>query len=222
MNNNSVLIKGNKNGIIIKMEAEVPFEEIKIQLAAKLDEAADFFKEASMALSFEGRELSNSEINEVLDIINRHSRLNIICVVANNRLHEKVFEEAINERMNEFSAQTGQFYKGTLRSGQVFESESSVIILGDVNPGAKVIARGNVVVLGTLKGNIYAGAAGNENCFVAALEMCPMQIRIGDVLARSSDKTKPEKIRVPKIAFVENGNIYIENIDKTALNSINL
>lgn len=220
--NNSVLIKGSKNGIIVKMDEDVSFDEIKEQLASKLDDAADFFKEANMALSFEGRELSNAQINDVLDIISEHSKLNIICVVDNNKFHEKVFEHAINDKINELSAQTGQFYKGTLRSGQVFESESSVIILGDVNPGAKVIARGNVVVLGTLKGNIFAGAAGNENCFVAALDMNPMQIRIGDVMARCSDKSKPEKNRVPKIAFVENGSIYIENIDKSSISGINL
>lgn len=220
--NNSVLIKGTKNGIIVKMDNKLPFDEIKKQLAAKFEETADFFKEANMALTFEGRELTSGQTEEVLDIIQKHSKINIICIVDNDRFHEKVFEDAISERINELSAQTGQFYKGTLRSGQVFESESSVIILGDVNPGAKVIAKGNVVVLGTLKGNIYAGAAGNENCFVAALDMNPMQIRIGDVLARCADNAKPDKHIVPKIAFVEEGSIFIEKIDKTSLNSINL
>lgn len=220
--NNSVLIKGTKNGIIVKMDNKLPFDEIKKQLAAKFEETADFFKEANMALTFEGRELTSGQTQEVLDIIQKHSKINIICIVDNDRFHEKVFEDAISERINELSAQTGQFYKGTLRSGQVFESESSVIILGDVNPGAKVIAKGNVVVLGTLKGNIYAGAAGNENCFVAALDMNPMQIRIGDVLARCADNAKPDKHIVPKIAFVEEGSIFIEKIDKTSLNSINL
>lgn len=61
------------------------------------------------------------------------------------------------------------FIKGTLRSGQVLESETSIIILGDVNPGATVVSKGNVVVLGALKGTIHAGATGNEASFVAAL-----------------------------------------------------
>lgn len=220
--NNSVVIKGSKSGITIKMDSSADFDEIKKELIQKLEDASDFFKEANMALSFDGRELSDEQTDEILDIISRHSRLNIVCIVDQNKLHEKVYSEAVADRINELSSQTGQFYKGTLRSGQVFESESSVIILGDVNPGAKVIARGNVVVLGALKGNIYAGAAGNENCFVAALDMNPMQIRIGDVLARSADDSKPEKNKVAKIAFVENGSIYIENLDKSAINSINL
>lgn len=220
--NNAVFIKGTKNGIIVKLDSETPFEEIKSQLAVKFEETADFFKAANLALSFEGRELTAREIDEVVEIIEKHSKIHIICLVDNDKFHEKVFEDAIQDKINELSAQTGQFYKGTLRSGQVFESESSVIILGDVNPGAKVIAKGNVVVLGALKGNIFAGANGNENCFVAALDMNPMQIRIGDVLARCADNAKPEKNVFPKIAFVENGSIFIEKIDKTSINSINL
>ena len=120
----------------------------------------------------------------------------------------------------------GRFYKGTLRSGQVMESETSIIILGDVNPGARVISKGNIVILGALKGNVYVGAAGNESAFVAALSMDPMQIRIGDVIARCSDKASVKKKKkaedTPKIAFVEDGNIYIEPITKEILNDINL
>ena len=58
------------------------------------------------------------------------------------------------------------------------------MVLGDVNPGGKVVAKGSVIVLGSLKGNIFAGVDGNENAFVVALEMNPMQIKIADVIAR--------------------------------------
>ena len=121
----------------------------------------------------------------------------------------------------------GQFYKGTLRSGQVFEAESSIVILGDVNPGGRVIAKGNIIVLGSLKGNAFAGGDGNENAFVVALDMDPMQIRIGDVIARSSDSEPRKKLKVsktiqPKIAFVDNGNIYIENLEQSVIDDIRL
>ena len=118
----------------------------------------------------------------------------------------------------------GQFYKGTLRSGQIFESDSSIIILGDVNPGGKVVAKGNVIILGSLKGNVFAGASGNENSFVVALNMDPMQIKIGDVIARSADSTprKKDKGIQPKIAFVEDGSIYIENLEQSVLEDIRL
>ena len=130
----------------------------------------------------------------------------------------------VEDKLEQLSSTTGQFYKGTLRSGQVLESESSIIILGDVNPGARVIAKGNIVVLGALKGLVYAGANGNQDAFVVALDMIPMQIRIGDVIARSSDgpPAKPAKTIDPKIAFVEDGNIYIEKLDKNSLSDIRL
>jgi septum site-determining protein MinC len=119
------------------------------------------------------------------------------------------------------------FYKGTLRSGQVFESDGSVVVLGDVNPGGKVVAKGSVIVLGSLKGNIFAGVDGNENAFVVALEMSPMQIKIGEIIARSSDVgtkiTKGRnktKVIEPKIAYVYDQNIYIEDLEQNALDDI--
>ena len=119
------------------------------------------------------------------------------------------------------------FYKGTLRSGQVFESDGSVVVLGDVNPGGKVVAKGSVIVLGSLKGNIFAGVDGNENAFVVALEMSPMQIKIGEIIARSSDTgtkiTKGRnktKVIEPKIAYVYDQNIYIEDLEQNALDDI--
>ena len=120
----------------------------------------------------------------------------------------------------EFDASTGQFYKGHLRSGQVLEFEQSVIIIGDVNPGASIISKGNIIILGSLRGTAYAGASGKKNCFIVAMDMQPIQLRIADVFARASDngKTTAE----PRIAFIENENIYIEPLNKSVLNDITL
>lgn len=219
---NLVYIKGGKNGVIIKMDKDASFDDIRKQVKEKIKAASKFFKDATMALSFEGRTLTDEQTDEIMTIIKENSDLNIVCLVDNDKLHEQVFEQAINDTYNKMSSSVGQFYKGNMRSGQVFESDSSLIVLGDVNPGAMVVARGNVVVLGSLKGSVHAGCGGNENCFVAALDMNPMQIRIGDVIARCADGSKPEKVKQPKLAYVENGNIYIEKIDRNSVNSINL
>ena len=115
----------------------------------------------------------------------------------------------------------------------IIDNINSIIILGDVNPGATVVSKGNVVVLGTLKGSIYVGAGGNENTFVAALSMDPMQIRIADYIARNSDnpdkkdkkklqKKKDKQDDQPMIAYVDAGNIYIEPITKEVLADINI
>lgn len=221
---NSVVIKGNKYGIIVMLDKNIPFDELKIDIANKFKESSKFLGNSSMGITFEGRFLDNDEMKEILDIIADNSDLNIVCVVDNDKEREEYFKKSIDEHLSELSGNDGQFYRGTLRSGQIIESDGSIVILGDVNPGAKVVSSGNVVILGSLKGTVYAGVTGDSSSFVVALEMEPMQIRIGDYIARASDdnsrkkvkKTKPET----KIAFVENGNIYIESLNKEVLNDI--
>ena len=117
---------------------------------------------------------------------------------------------------------TWQFFKGNLRSGHVLDVETSIIIIGDVKAGAKVISKGNVIILGSLKGNVYAGSSGNQNAFVVALDMDPMQIRIADTIARSPDKPKKKQPKETKIAFWEEGSIYIETLDKDVISDIRL
>ena len=240
---NSVIIKGSKNGITVFLDEEMPFEELLENVSDKFKNASKFFNNATMAISFDGRNLSAEEEKRILNVISDVSELNIVCVLDENNDIKSVYEEAVKKAMNSFnishqperqtmtdSKTTCMFYKGTLRSGQVFEADGSVVVLGDVNPGGKVVAKGSVIVLGSLKGNIFAGVDGNENAFVVALEMSPMQIKIGDIIARSSDSgvnkiskgKNKSKILEPKIAYVYDQNIYIEDLEQNALDDISL
>ncbi len=214
---NSVVIKGNKYGITVILDPEIPFENLKEAVAEKFRESTKFFGNARMAASFEGRKLTKEEEMEILNVISDNSDFRIICVVDADKEKEEIFKKSLDARLNELSTQSGQFYKGTLRSGQVLEAENSIVILGDVNPGAKIISKGNVIVLGTLKGTIFAGASGNESAFVVALEMSPMQIRIGDVVARSNDPKSKKIKKEAKIAFVDEGYIYVEPLNRDAI-----
>lgn len=218
---NNVIIKGNKYGIILILNNELPFEELKEEIIQKFKDSAGFFGNAQMALSIEGRKLSAEEEKELLDIISTYTTLSIICVVDSDSNREEFFKKSLESKLNELSSQSGQFYKGTLRSGQELESQSSIVILGNVNTGAKVISAGNVIILGALKGTVYAGITGNTNAFVVALEMDPMQIRIGDVIARSSDSRKKTVEKEAKIAYVDNGAICIDTLNKDVIKYIN-
>ncbi|MDK2808041.1 MAG: septum site-determining protein MinC [Clostridiales bacterium] len=218
--NQSVMIKGTKSGIILVLDQSIDFESLKEQIADKFRTSSDFLGEATMALSFEGRVLSNDEQMEVLDIIHQNSRLHIVCVVETNPQTEALLEKSLQEKLFEMNANSGQFYKGNLRSGQVLESETSIIVIGDVKPGAKVVSKGNIIVLGSLKGNAFAGASGNENAFVLALDMSPVQIRIADVLGRAPDEVTKTPQRETKVAYIENGNIYIEPFTKDVMDDI--
>lgn len=218
---NSVMIKGNKYGIVVVLDESKEFSELKEELKNKFVESAKFFNNSSsMAISFEGKKLSNDEQREILDMIKECTELNIVCVM--DSTDEEKYKKCVEDALNNIADETGgQFYKGTLRSGQVLESDSSIVILGDVNPGAKILSAGNVVVLGSLKGTVYAGIKGNPNAFVVALEMFPVQIKIGDIIARCADKPKKSSKPETKIAYVEGGNIYIEPLNREVLNDLN-
>lgn len=220
--NNSVVIKGNKYGIIVVMSPDLDFETLKEQVAEKFRESSKFFDNAKMAISFEGRILSNEEQKDILDIIGQNTDMHIVCVIDNDPDKEEIFKKSLEHKLMELESNTGQFYKGILRSGASLEFENSVVIIGDVNNGARVVSKGNIIVLGSLKGNAFAGATGNTNSFVVALDMRPTQIRIADTIARSPDKPVKDPEKETKIAFLEDGNIYIEPLNKSVLNDIRL
>ena len=229
MNSQPVVIKSSKNGINLVLDSKLPFDELLEEIKKKFIDSEKFFKDAHIAISFEGRALSQAEQFEIIEMIQQYTSITIICILDHDELMDEVMKRRIGAYQEEHSPQTGQFYKGTLRSGQQIVSQTSLIVLGDVNPGAKVIAKGNIVVLGALKGIAYAGADGDSGCFVAALEMDPVQIKIGDHIGRSADKKEPAKgfrrkakieSAVPQIATVYEQQILIEPISSGLLKNI--
>lgn len=217
----TVLIKSNRYGITVILDNLIKFDELVTDVEEKFKDSGKFFEQTKLAVSFEGRELTEEQENRLIKAITDNCNMEIACVVDHNQEREEAYRRLVEKEQIADATESGQFYKGTLRSGQILESETSVVVLGDVNPGAKVIAVGNIVVLGALKGTACAGITGNEKAFVVALEMNPVQIRIGDVIARSTDKKqKPQKVTDPQIAFVENGNIYVDTLCKEVLNEI--
>lgn len=224
MKQQTVVIKSNKYGITLFLDRNIPFRELLADIAERFKASSEFFRDARMALAFDGRWLSREEQLEVIRVIQENSSLEILCVLEQDELKESYMKQVVEGRQGDRDFNTGRFYKGTLRSGQVLESETSIIILGDVNPGATIVSKGNVVVLGSLKGTIHAGAVGNEDAFVAALNMFPVQIRIADVIARSDDGPIHMKGAAtgPMIAYAEEGNIYMEPITKEVINDIRI
>ena len=221
-----VVLKSNRYGINLILDADMPFGQLEEAILEKFRESEKFFKNAKIAISFEGRRLSQEEEFSILDMIAKNTSIQVICVVDQEEMREQMYKEKIDSYYQDVADNTGEFYKGTLRSGQVLKCDTSIVIIGDVNPGAKIIAKGNIVILGSLKGNAYAGAAGDESCFVTALDMDPVQIKIGNVIGRSADRGPWEAIRNrhrtmdPQIALVSKGNIMIEPITHGLLKKI--
>ena len=216
----TVKIRGSKHGINVKLDNTASYEDIKQEIASEFKAAEKFLGNENLAVSFEGKYLTEQQQEELVDIIHENSSVHIVCIMDQTSEREKTFQKSVQETMMEFDASTGQFYKGHLRSGQVLEFEQSVIVIGDINPGASIISKGNIIVLGSLRGTAYAGASGKKNSFIVAMDMHPIQIRIADVFARAEDNSKGAA--EPRIAFVENENITIEPLTKSVLNDITL
>ena len=246
----SVIIKGNKYGFQIVLNPTLPFEELLREVAEKFKESIRFFDfSQSIAVSFEGRDLTQGEQNLLVDTIVENSGLKINYIINGGKAVETEFAEALSDAQEEdqeeeeesiqeelnfpesIVGKNGQFYRGTLRSGQKIEVEGSIVVLGDINPGAQIVAGGNVVVLGCLKGTVYAGYPQDRGAFVASLMMEPMQIQIGDCIARSPDqkakkqktgRKKNQKQLEAKLAFVENDSIFIETITRSLISEISI
>ena len=222
---NAVIIKSFQNGLSIFLDDEIPFSKLIEEIAFKFRESAHFFKDASMVVSFEGRELSDLEERQLVNTITANSSLNVVCIMGKNEETNKNYVKALQKLSyhQQVMENAGQFYKGTLKDGQTLETENSVIVLGDVYPGASIVSNKDIVVLGGLYGQAYAGGSGDEGHFVVALEMSPEKLKIGDFKYKSSEKPSkwPIKPKIqPKIAYVRDQRVIIEPITKELLNDL--
>ncbi|MEF9941019.1 MAG: septum site-determining protein MinC [Lachnospiraceae bacterium] len=208
---NLVVIKCNKYGLLVYLDENAPYQEIMTQIECKFKESSKFFKDAVMAVSFEGRVLTNGQEREIVDLISSIAQVHIVCIMDRNKNTEVAYKSVVDECMENKEQRDGQFYKGTLRRRQVLESETSVIVLGDVDLGATIVAKGNIVVLGTIRGSVHAGASGDMKAFVVALGMQPKQLRIAEVeahrLVLGQKDTAPNS---PKIAVLDGECIYVD------------
>lgn len=265
-----VVIKSNRYGMNLILDSQIPFPQLLECVARKFKESGSFFKNAKMAVCFEGRELTEKEELALTDAIMANSSVQIVSILDRPGVQEMRMKRLVDAYESSFGQNAGMtdgrnanrlssaesagsaetagstgfpakaaepypaeaendqaaadFYKGTLRSGQVLESPSSITIIGDVNPGAHIISNGNVVVIGALKGNAWAGAQGNRDCFIFALDLRPIQLQIGDLIAKSPDKdndtragrkkTKTENGYTPRVAVARDGYICIEPMTK--------
>lgn len=217
----AVMIKSYQNGIALILNPESTFEELLAEITFKFTESKAFFGEAKMALSMEGRRLSDAEQLKIIEVIQRCSSLSIVCVVGKDEETEQHFIKALEKVDRHFSHEdaSGQFYKGTLKNNQVIETESSIVILGDVYPGSAVISAHNIIVLGGLYGEAYAGGNGETDHYVVALEMAPERLKIGDFKYKSNKPAKwgiKPKVQ-PQIAYIKNNRLVLESLTKELL-----
>ena len=201
---NPVGINMKKDEIIVRISEGAEHKEIIECLNKKMPALKKLYRTEKTPIFVMGKVLKNKEINEIKKLIQDNIDVEVNFdspKVLGLHGIKKVFEKDIE------NSET-KFHKGSLRSGQKIEFEGSLVILGDVNAGAEVIAGENIVILGELRGLAHAGAKGNKKAIIASNEIdCP-QIRIANIVKEINRDEEP----LHKQAYVSivNGKIEIE------------
>ena len=209
-----VNLKGTGTGIILELDPAVSFDVLLCEIANKFRESKSFLGRASMGMIIRGRTIYDKEENEILDTISNNCNINVCCVIRDDPDTDRIFASYVKqpeiEQKEESSSEEdtptitealekikdqAMIHYGNLRSGQALTFDRSVVIMGDVKPGASVTSDGCIFVLGALRGSAFAGASGDEDAFVLALELDPLQIRIADKIAISPDSDEGPKLK---------------------------
>ncbi len=176
--NNYISISIKKNQVVIKVDENAEQREIVSDLKRKIIELKNLYKDDKTPILITGKVLKNKEMDEIQNIIKRFINVQIEFdspkVLGLHGIKKTFYKEV--------GTSETKFHKGSLRSGQRIEFEGSLVIIGDVNAGAEVIAGENIVVLGILRGLAHAGAKGNKDAVIEAQEIEALQVRIADIV----------------------------------------
>lgn len=198
----NVVLKGSKDGINVILTDKMPFNIVMSDLLEKINNSKGFFSSGKYRMIFSGREFTSGERLQLEKTVSEAlSDSEIEISYKEAKAQPKIFQD-IKEGYT-------KFHEGTIRSGQLIESEGNLVIIGDANPGSEIAAAGNVVVMGAIRGIVHAGCTGNREAFVVALNLAPTQIRIADIITRPPDGEVRREI-VPERAYIKDNTIYID------------
>lgn len=196
---NPVGINMKKDEIIVRISEGAEYNEIIECLNKKIPALKKLYKTEKTPIFVMGKVLKNKEIREIKDLIQKNIGVEVSFdspKVLGLHGIRRTFEQEIN------NSET-KFHKGSLRSGQKIEFEGSLVVLGDVNAGAEVIAGENIVILGILRGLAHAGAKGNKKAIIASNLIESPQIRISNIV---KEIEKEEQEQSYRCAFVDDNN----------------
>jgi septum site-determining protein MinC len=219
----AVTVKGTRDGLLVTFEAgELP--ELMSELAKLFESRKAFFRGGKVALQVLDLKLSLAEVIRLRQTVESNGIELWAVLGADPETIEAVGKAGLQTHLpkhesapelaryaeDSFIAGTGILVQRTLRSGQSVHHAGHVVVIGDVNPGSEIIAGGDVIVWGSLRGTVHAGAAGDEARSVCALDLSPTQLRIGNHIARPPDNRRRRKTTYPERAFVSDGQLVAE------------
>lgn len=234
----SMVIKGIREGLLVQLSPSGEWEQWLRELLLYVDGQPDFFRGARVALDVGSRTLEPGALMALIEQLEQRRVGLWAVLSENPTTREAVVEAGLETSLEAARVSTfgnmaspastllqvnddepppidpeeagtrGVLVKRTLRNGRTVRSEGHVVVLGDVNPGAEIIAGGDVIIWGRLRGVVHAGAHGDESAAVCALDMSPMQLRIAGYIATSP----PDKRRrpTPEMAIVRDERIVVE------------
>lgn len=176
----------NDEQIIMKIDENAEKKEIADSLKKKMSELKKIYKSERLPIIIEGKSFSEQDINTIEEYIKNAIEDIQIEFEAPKILGLHGIKKSFNK---EIAVSQTKFHRGALRSGQKIEFEGSIVVLGDVNGGAEVIAGENIVVLGILRGLAHAGAKGNKEAIISAASIEAPQLRISNII---KERTKAE------------------------------
>ncbi len=209
--NSLIQIKGLRDGLLVSLD-DASWEEQRVALLAQVDSQQTFFQGARLALDVASQVLHVNELVELRDQLSERG-IALWAVISESPTTEKTAqllglatriskprpEENRQFSVEDLGEETALFLNRTIRSGTRIEFSGHVVVLGDVNPGAEIVAEGNVIVWGRLRGMVHAGAKGNRNAIICALDLSPTQLRIAEEV---SAILKPREDPAPEIARI--------------------
>ncbi|MFN8442734.1 MAG: septum site-determining protein MinC [Caldilineaceae bacterium] len=233
----AINIKGRADGVIVEI-GRGNWEILLEALRKRLDHAGGFFRGGNVALDLAERSLQESDLRSLCDLLVAHSMKPALVRTASDRTFQSALMlglagtleskdgrplETVQAASSNQEAQNHYVYRGALRSGQILKRRSHVLIVGDVNPGSEVIATGDILIWGRLRGTAHAGVEGDTRAIVAAFDIDPVQLRIADAIAVGSGAQSEQGYRWlwsrnsekrPEVARLVNGQIIIEAWDE--------
>ena len=212
-----------KEDSVEKSSVVVPEEQVIEQEAEQETETKTILEQKIEQEIFDKKEeIKSEEVSAIEEVADEE----ISPLIRSNDAIESQFEkqliedeqnESIVALKNQPEELPTSYIRRTIRSGQSISSEGNLIVIGDVNPGAEVIAKGDITIWGILGGIAHAGSGGNNYAIIRALKLNPVQIRIGSVFARRPDTINIPYVQksseyIPEEAFTYKGNIVIRKI----------
>lgn len=216
--NSLIQIKGLRDGLLVSLD-DAPWDEQRSALLLQVDTQPAFFQGARLALDVASQVLHVNELVELRDQLSERG-IALWAVISESPTTEKTAqllglatriskprpEETHQFSMGDLGEDSALFLNRTLRSGTRIEFAGHVVVLGDVNPGAEIVAEGSVIIWGKLRGMVHAGSKGNRKALICALDLSPTQLRIADevsAMLKPQENPKPEIARINEVGKLQ-------------------